>query len=83
MSPGPEPHDSFQRTRVALGVLYALFPFVVLAVALMDRRPSLYSVKATIAVLYIGLVAPFRSFSGFGRALTAGSHSSVAGESRR
>ena len=65
MKPGREPHDSFRRTRLVLGVLYALFPFVVLAIALMDRRASFYAFKATVALLYIAFVAGIQIALGF------------------
>ena len=65
MRPDREPHDSFRRTRLVLGVLYALFPFVVVAIALMDRGASTSPVKATVAVLYIGVVAGIQIALGF------------------
>src|SRR6266849_5174597 len=65
MPMSPEPKDSFRRTQVWLGVLYALFPILILVIALMDRRPALYSLKAAIALVYITAVVVIQFTLGF------------------
>jgi hypothetical protein len=46
----------FVRLRTSLGVLYAAFPIIIVVVAVLDRHPPLYYLRAAVALGYLGAV---------------------------
>jgi hypothetical protein len=70
----------FSRVRAWLWILYGGFPLLVGFVAVVDKHPAWYSIKAAIALTYIGLAIALRFKIAFwpcphcGRAFFGGWH---------
>jgi hypothetical protein len=60
-----EPKDRFDRIQIWLGVLYALFPILLLALALTDRSAPPYLLTVGVVLVYLTAVVSIQFTLGF------------------